>query len=252
MTRLQMSGSRCSPTTSVPMTAHPWWRKRWRHSRIKWIQDGKVLRIDQKEKVQDLINSLRTNPAESERIGLNLDDVAKKVKDFENPKLFDGKISEVDKKGSDSIDRSVRENPKSEEPRFSRKPGESIFDYVSRVSEDVDRSVRERVSARDEYEKKVKSKGFQTKEALQNSMLGLQEFMYAIDHASGNKRYIEDIPDFENPILGENRLSSVNKEESHSRLDAVHSPTPTKGVRKPYLRSYTMIYMPIPSNVSGS
>jgi len=130
-------------------------------------------------------------------------------------------------------------------PRFSRKPGESIFDYASRVSEDVDRSVRERVSARDEYEKKVKSKGFQTKEALQNSMLGLQEFMYAIDHASGNKRYIEDIPDFENPILGENRLSSVNKEESHSRLDAVHSPTPTKGVRKPYLRSYTMIYMPL-------
>ena len=100
-------------------------------------------------------------------------------------------------------------------PRFSRKPGESIFAYASRVSEDVDRSVRERVSARDEYEKKVKSKGFQTKEALQNSMLGLQEFMYAIDHASGNKRYIEDIPDFENPILGENRLSSVNKEEMH-------------------------------------
>ena len=186
------------------------------HEWIKWIQDGKVLRIDQKEKVQDLINSLRTNPAESERIGLNLDDVAKKVKDFENPKLFDGKISEVDKNGSDSIDRSVRENPKNEDkPRYSRKPGESIFDYASRVSEDVDRSVRERVSARDEYEKKVKSKGFQTKEALQNSMLGLQEFMSAIDHASGNKRYIEDIPDFENPILGENRLSSVNKEEMH-------------------------------------
>ena len=216
------------------------------HEWIKWIQDGKVLRIDQKEKVQDLINSLRTNPAESERIGLNLDDVAKKVKDFENPKLFDGKISEVDKKGSDSIDRSVRENPKNEDkPRYSRKPGESIFDYASRVSESVDRSVRERVSARDEYEKKVKSKGFQTKEALQNSMLGLQEFMSAIDRASGNKRYIEDIPDFENPILGENRLSSVNKEESHSRLDAVHSPMPTKGVRKPYLRSYTMIYMPL-------
>ena len=83
------------------------------------------------------------------------------------------------------------------------------------MSDSVDRSVRERVSARDEYEKKVKSKGFQTKEALQNSMLGLQEFMSAIDHASGNKRYIEDIPDFENPILGENRLSSVNKEEMH-------------------------------------
>ena len=139
-----------------------------------------------------------------------------KVEDkSESPKLFGEEIIDDGKKGSDSIDRSVRENPKSEEPRFSRKPGESIFDYASRVSEDVDRSVRERVSARDEYEKKVKSKGFQTKEALQNSMLGLQEFMYAIDHASGNRRYIEDIPDFENPILGENRLSSVNKEEMH-------------------------------------
>ena len=138
---------------------------------------------------------------------------------------------------------NVTNNFETSKPRYSRKPGESIFDYASRVSEDVDRSVREIVSARDEYEKKVKSKGFQTKEALQNSMLGLQEFMSAIDHASGNRRQIEDIPDFENPILGENRLSSVNKEESHSRLDAAHSPTPTKGVRKPYLRSYTMIYM---------
>ena len=212
------------------------------HEWLNWISQGKLLYAD-KEKIQALIDKQRTNLAEVNY--LNLDDVAKKVKDFENPKLFDGKISEVDKKGSDSIERSVRENPKSENPRFSRKPGESIFDYASRVSGDMDRSVRERVSARDEYEKKVKSKGFQTKEALQNSMLGLQEFMSAIDHASGNKRYIEDIPDFENPILGENRLSSVNKEESHSRLDAVHSPTPTKGIRKPYLRSYTMIYMPL-------
>ncbi len=183
------------------------------HEWLNWISQGKLLYAD-KEKIQALMDKQRTNLAEVNY--LNLDDVAKKVKDFENPKLFDGKISEVDKKGSDSIDRSVRENPKNEDkPRFSRKPGESIFDYASRVSEDVDRSVREIVSARDEYEKKVKSKGFQTKEALQNSMLGLQEFMSAIDHASGNKRYIEDIPDFENPILGENRLSSVNKEEMH-------------------------------------
>ena len=180
---------------------------------LNWISQNKLLYAD-KEKIQALIDKQQTNLADVNY--LNLDDVAKKVKDFENPKLFDGKISEVNKKGSDSTDRSVRENPKNEDkPRFSRKPGESIFDYASRVSEDVDRSVREIVSARDEYEKKVKSKGFQTKEALQNSMLGLQEFMLAIDHASGNKRYIEDIPDFENPILGENRLSSVNKEEMH-------------------------------------
>ena len=147
---------------------------------------------------------------------INSEPSAKVEDKSESPKLFGEEIIDDGKKGSDSIERSVRENPKNEDkPRFSRKPGESIFDYASRVSEDVDRSVRERVSARDEYEKKVKSKGFQTKEALQNSMLGLQEFMSAIDHASGNKRYIEDIPDFENPILGENRLSSVNKEEMH-------------------------------------
>ena len=146
---------------------------------------------------------------------INSEPSAKVEDKSESPKLFGEEIIDDGKKGSDSTDRSVRENTKNEEPRFSRKPSESIFDYASRVSEDVDRSVRERVSARDEYEKKVKSKGFQTKEALQNSMLGLQEFMSAIDHASGSKRYIEDIPDFENPILGENRLSSVNKEEMH-------------------------------------
>nr|DAE39553.1 MAG TPA: cytosine DNA methyltransferase [Caudoviricetes sp.] len=128
-----------------------------------------------------------------------------------NVRTTDGTMS----RNNSTPDAKVANYSETAKPRFSRKPGESIFDYASRVSDSVDRSVRERVSARDEYEKKVKSKGFQTKEALQNSMLGLQEFMYAIDHASGNKRYIEDIPDFENPILGENRLSSVNKEEMH-------------------------------------
>ena len=57
------------------------------HEWIKWIQDGKHIRIDQKDKVLNLINSLRTNPAESERIGLNLNSVAKIVKDFENPNI---------------------------------------------------------------------------------------------------------------------------------------------------------------------
>ena len=104
------------------------------HEWLNWISQGKLLYAD-KEKIQALMDKQRTNLAEVNY--LNLDDVAKKVKDFENPKLFDGKISEVDKKGSDSIDRSVRENPKNEDkPRYSRKPGESIFDYASRVSED--------------------------------------------------------------------------------------------------------------------
>lgn len=56
------------------------------HEWIKWIQDGKAIRIDQKEKVLSLINSLRTNPEEAERIGLNLDSAAKIVKDFNTAK----------------------------------------------------------------------------------------------------------------------------------------------------------------------
>ena len=55
------------------------------HEWIKWIQDGKTLRIDGKEKVLSILDSLRTNPAESERIGLNLESVAKVIKTFENP-----------------------------------------------------------------------------------------------------------------------------------------------------------------------
>ena len=44
--------------------------------------------IDQKEKVLDLISSLRINPAESVRIGLNLKTIANEVKKNKNPKLL--------------------------------------------------------------------------------------------------------------------------------------------------------------------
>lgn len=63
------------------------------HEWIKWIQDGKAIRIDQKKKVLDLIDSLRTNPAESERIGLNLSRTANLVKDFENPVIKEENLS---------------------------------------------------------------------------------------------------------------------------------------------------------------
>ena len=63
------------------------------HEWIKWIQDGKAIRIDKKEKVLSLIDSLRTNPAESERIGLNLNSVAKVVQNFENPSIEEEKNS---------------------------------------------------------------------------------------------------------------------------------------------------------------
>lgn len=107
---------------------------------LKWIQDGKAIRIDQKEKVLAIIDSQRTtNTVESERIGLNLDVTAKKVKEFENPKL--------------------------EEEELYR-PG--------------DFSPRDTAIARKEYERMVSSGGFQFQEAMQDSMLGLKKFYQAI------------------------------------------------------------------------
>ena len=64
------------------------------HEWIKWIQDGKHIRIDQKDKVQSIISSLRTNPAESTRIGLNLESVAKIVNEFENSTIPEEKSEE--------------------------------------------------------------------------------------------------------------------------------------------------------------
>ena len=46
------------------------------------------VRIDQKDKVLDLIDSLRTNPADSVRIGLDLNSVAKIFKNFVNLMLL--------------------------------------------------------------------------------------------------------------------------------------------------------------------
>ena len=72
------------------------------HEWIKWIQDGKAVRIDQKEKVLNLIDSLRTNPAESARIGLDLDNTANIVQGFENPKLPEENVSDEGKMFRDS------------------------------------------------------------------------------------------------------------------------------------------------------
>lgn len=56
---------------------------------LKWIQSGKAIWIDGKEKIQAIIDSQRTtNTMESERIGLNLEDTAKIVKNFENLENF--------------------------------------------------------------------------------------------------------------------------------------------------------------------
>jgi len=146
---------------------------------LKWIQDGKAIRIDQKDKVQAIIDSQRTtNTVESERIGLNLDDVAKIVESFENPTI---------------------------EPEELFRPG--------------DFSPRDKVLARDAYNRICSIGGYQFREAIQDSMLGLKKLYQAISEAEAsahNQNFrIENVAGFENAYLFENRMSSMNRGEQH-------------------------------------
>lgn len=84
-----------------------------------------------------------------------------------------------------------------------------------------DPKIHERKLARDRYERRVKSGMFQSQEALQDSMLGLKEAMTAI---LGKETNIEDVDGFENPYLGENRLSSVSKAEADAFAHTLFKP----------------------------
>ncbi len=81
--------------------------------------------------------------------------------------------------------------------------------------------VRERVQARERYERRVKRGLFQSQEAIQDSMLSLKEAMESI---LGRKVYIEDVAGYENAYIGENRLSSVNKAECDGIAQLVFKP----------------------------
>ena len=86
---------------------------------------------------------------------------------------------------------------------------------------DGDPEIHERALARDRYERRVKSGMYQSREAIQDSMLGLKEAMLAI---LGKKTNIEDVDGFENAYLGENRLSSVNKAEADAFAHLLFKP----------------------------
>lgn len=73
----------------------------------------------------------------------------------------------------------------------------------------------EKAQARETYERRVSTDMFQSREAIQDSMLSLKVAMDAIEEATAGKaKRIEDYDGFENAYLGENRLSSVNQAES--------------------------------------
>lgn len=78
---------------------------------------------------------------------------------------------------------------------------------------DGDFGERDRVTARDAYERMVSSGTYQFREAVQDSMLGLRKLYEAI---LGKKDFrIEDVAGYENAYLAENRMSSVNAAEQH-------------------------------------
>lgn len=107
---------------------------------------------------------------------LDLDSAAKVVENFENPKP------------------------------------ESKNDILFR---DGDAKDYEKAQARETYEHRVSTGMFQSREAIQDSMLSIKVAMDAIEEATAGKaKRIEDYDGFENAYLGENRLSSVNQAES--------------------------------------
>lgn len=111
---------------------------------------------------------------------------------------------EIDKQVLDTATKVVEnfENPKSESKN------DALF-------RDGDAKDYEKAQARETYERRVSTGMFQSREAIQDSMLSLKVAMDAIEEAtSGKAKRIEDYDGFENAYLGENRLSSVNQAES--------------------------------------
>lgn len=95
---------------------------------------------------------------------------------------------------------------------FENPKPESKNDILFR---DGDAKDYEKAQARETYERRVSTGMFQSREAIQDSMLSLKVAMDAIEEATAGKaKRIEDYDGFENAYLGENRLSSVNQAES--------------------------------------
>ena len=83
-----------------------------------------------------------------------------------------------------------------------------LFRQIDQDKIDFDKAI-----ARGKYEHRMRESGFQTVEAIQDSMKSLMELYKAVDEAENVRREVEDIPDSENAYVGENRLSSVNQAE---------------------------------------
>ena len=126
-------------------------------------------------------------------------------------------LADVDYLNLDDVTKIVEnfENPTIEDEELFR-PG--------------DFTPRDKVMARDRYERIVSSGSYQFREAVQDSMLGLKELYKAIsDGAKAPKQKqksfrIEDVAGFENAYLFENRMSSINAGEQHEYFQRYMKP----------------------------
>ena len=144
---------------------------------IDWVNKGKLLYADKEKALRYISASAHIADATYKA---ELDTAANVVRNFENPKVSGGKVS-----------------------------GEDL------MFRDGDAKDYEKAQARDRYERRVSTGMFQSREAIQDSMLSLKVAMDAIEEATAGKaKRIENYDGFENAYLGENRLSSVNQAES--------------------------------------
>lgn len=151
------------------------------HEWVNWINEGKLLRVDGKKEIQDIIAKLRMNPVAFDYV--DLDNAAKIVENFKNP--------------------TIREQ--------NNNAGESSDDGVRYRMGDF--TPRDRKIAADVYDKMVSSARFEFSEAMQDSMLGLKKLYEAIKGKKGFR--IEEVEGYENAYTYENRMSSTNGNEQH-------------------------------------
>lgn len=156
---------------------------------VEPIVNNKTLKWVDKEKGLSYLSSA-SQPVQQEIDKEVLNTAAKIVENFDNPVKNDENLSE----------------------------GDELF-------RDGDAAEYEKAHARNIYDQRVKRGMFQMQEAMQDSMLSLKEAMNAVLKAEGkSKIHIEDVAGFENPYLGENRLSSVNQAECKAFAQTLFKP----------------------------
>lgn len=156
---------------------------------VEPIVNNKTLKWVDKEKGLSYLSSA-SQPVQQEIDKEVLNTAAKIVENFDNPVKNDENLSEDDE-----------------------------------LFRDGDAAEYEKAHARNIYDQRVKRGMFQMQEAMQDSMLSLKEAMNAVLKAEGkSKIHIEDVAGFENPYLGENRLSSVNQAECKAFAQTLFKP----------------------------